>query len=287
MSEATRAAEAYPVIKGLVIDTPWIDFILDGSKTWEMRSSATSQRGWIGLIKKGSGAVHGIAELVDCGQELSQEQMLESISKHQIPAEMIRDGSVSKWVVPWKLQNIRRLKRPVAYQHRLGAVTWVLLDDAAMRAIELEATDLRATGRAAGTTEGSQPRPALKRVTSATPVSAPGPSQKSATPGGALVGEATITEGNLKNNHFYLRSFLHKFPGDAIGGSNKAAKAMCEVSVEWGGMEPVKTDIDGEKMFFRSRGWIGAFFKQNDAQAGDRVQVFMLAPYRYLVRLAH
>lgn len=30
------------VNKGLIIDTPWIDLILDGKKCWEMRSTGTS-----------------------------------------------------------------------------------------------------------------------------------------------------------------------------------------------------------------------------------------------------
>ncbi|MBD8246954.1 ASCH domain-containing protein [Xanthomonas campestris] len=42
-------------MKGLVIDEPWISLILSGQKTWEMRSRATSIRGRIALIKKGSG----------------------------------------------------------------------------------------------------------------------------------------------------------------------------------------------------------------------------------------
>jgi len=39
--------------KGLVIKSPYIDRILAGTKTWEMRSSATSVRGPIALIKQG------------------------------------------------------------------------------------------------------------------------------------------------------------------------------------------------------------------------------------------
>ena len=56
------------VARGLIIDAPWIDHILEGRKDWEMRSQATSVRGWIGLIRKGSGQVVGIARLVDCGK---------------------------------------------------------------------------------------------------------------------------------------------------------------------------------------------------------------------------
>jgi hypothetical protein len=43
-------------VDGLVIDKPWIDLILDGKKTWEMRSTLTKKRGKIALIRKGSKA---------------------------------------------------------------------------------------------------------------------------------------------------------------------------------------------------------------------------------------
>ncbi len=38
-------------LMGLVIDKPWIDYILEGKKTWEMRSQATKNRGLIALIR--------------------------------------------------------------------------------------------------------------------------------------------------------------------------------------------------------------------------------------------
>ena len=52
-------------MKGLIIREPWIGMILAGRKTWEMRSRQTPYRGRIGLIRKGTGMVVGIAEIVD------------------------------------------------------------------------------------------------------------------------------------------------------------------------------------------------------------------------------
>ncbi len=51
------------VSKGLIIDSPHIERILSGAKTWEMRSSKTAQRGRIALIRKGSGLVVGTVEV--------------------------------------------------------------------------------------------------------------------------------------------------------------------------------------------------------------------------------
>jgi hypothetical protein len=41
-------------VKGLIIDAPWIGYIISGTKTWEMRLRNTAVRGRIGLIRKGS-----------------------------------------------------------------------------------------------------------------------------------------------------------------------------------------------------------------------------------------
>jgi hypothetical protein len=103
---------------------------------------------------------------------------------------------------------------------------------------------------------------------------------------GRLIGEVTINEANLRYKHFYLRPLIDEFPIDVIGGSNKMAKAPSTVLIDWGGPDPVRTDIDGkDKKFFRARGWVGAFYKLNHAKPGDRVVIHETAPYRYRVRL--
>jgi hypothetical protein len=45
-------------MRGLIIDEPWIGYIISGTKTWEMRSRNTAIRGSIGLIRKGAKTVH-------------------------------------------------------------------------------------------------------------------------------------------------------------------------------------------------------------------------------------
>lgn len=100
-----------------------------------------------------------------------------------------------------------------------------------------------------------------------------------------IIGEVSITQGNIDNNHIYLRSIFDRFPADAKGGSNKASSADKTVTVDWGGPELVKTDLDGEKRFFRSRAWIAAFFRLNAARPGDNVRIEETGPYCYKVTL--
>ena len=39
-------------MKALIVKKPWIDYILDGIKTWEIRGSKTNIRGKIELIQR-------------------------------------------------------------------------------------------------------------------------------------------------------------------------------------------------------------------------------------------
>jgi hypothetical protein len=114
--------------KGLLIKSPYIDRILAGTKTWEMRSSATSLRGPIALIKQGSGQVVGVANLVDVKGPLSKQEKLKAIDKHQISIERLESGETDKWDTAWVLENAQPLKTPIHYQHPNGAVIWVNLD---------------------------------------------------------------------------------------------------------------------------------------------------------------
>lgn len=118
-----------PVRKALIIDTPHIDRILDGSKCWEMRSTDSKVRGRIALIRKKSGTVIGTAELVATHGPLNRQQMLANVERHRIDASRIESGAVDKWVWAWELRNVLRLAEPVQYRHPNGAVIWVNLDD--------------------------------------------------------------------------------------------------------------------------------------------------------------
>lgn len=125
--EPRKQVDTVPT-KGLVIKSPYIDRILAGTKTWEMRSSATSLRGPIALIKQGSGQVVGIANLVDVKGPLSKKDKLKAIDKHQISIERLESGETDKWDTAWVLENAQPLKTPIHYQHPNGAVIWVNLD---------------------------------------------------------------------------------------------------------------------------------------------------------------
>ncbi len=110
------------VLKCLIIADPWIDLILSGVKTWEMRSKRVHIRGRIGLIKKGTGEIWGEAELVDCKQPLvNHAQMSASFKYHRVEDKKL----LEKWCYPWVLKNVKKYDKPIPYKHKQGAVTWI------------------------------------------------------------------------------------------------------------------------------------------------------------------
>ena len=100
------------------------------------------------------------------------------------------------------------------------------------------------------------------------------------------IGTSAITQGNIDNNHIYLSSFFDSFPSEVVGGSNAASAALQQVVVDWGGVSPAITDLDGTKKFFRKRAWIRQFFELNRVVAGSAISIEQTSKYHYRVRVA-
>lgn len=112
----------------LIIDEPWIELILSGVKTWEMRASRFKKTGYIGLIKKGSKCITGIAKVEGYSDKLSVEELKRFENKHCVPYSQYTAASY-KWFYAMKLTDVVRLSQPVAYEHKNGSVIWVKLSD--------------------------------------------------------------------------------------------------------------------------------------------------------------
>ena len=110
-------------MKALIIKKPWIDYILNGSKIWEIRGSKTKIRGQIELIQSGSGSIVGSCEIIDC-KELSLEDYKNNIDKHNIQDV---DTLPHKRTFAWVLSNVKRYTIPRKYKHPNGAIIWVNL----------------------------------------------------------------------------------------------------------------------------------------------------------------
>ena len=119
-------------LSAIPIRTPWIDQILDGIKTWEIRSKHTKKLGPVALIRSGSGTVVGTATL---------SEVIPITTPNFARTNAHRMG-MTKAEAPycvggyaWVLVDVVKLKKPVPYVHPSGAVTWVTLDEATTKKV--------------------------------------------------------------------------------------------------------------------------------------------------------
>ena len=71
--------------RALIVGSPWIDAILSGQKTWEIRGSRTTVRSSIGLIRKGSGQIVGTCRIVDVIGPLTLRELQRNARKAGLP----------------------------------------------------------------------------------------------------------------------------------------------------------------------------------------------------------
>lgn len=115
--------------RALVIRVPFVDWILDGKKTWEIRGSATKIRGRIALIAAGTGTIVGTCDLVDVRGPLKVADLVANARcLNEKPAELKGPLYYGDHTYAWVLASARKLKKPINYRHPSGAVIWVTLN---------------------------------------------------------------------------------------------------------------------------------------------------------------
>eukprot|EP00419_Tripos_fusus_P024615 CAMPEP_0172721288 /NCGR_PEP_ID=MMETSP1074-20121228/78755_1 /TAXON_ID=2916 /ORGANISM="Ceratium fusus, Strain PA161109" /LENGTH=129 /DNA_ID=CAMNT_0013546999 /DNA_START=88 /DNA_END=477 /DNA_ORIENTATION=+ len=114
----------------LIIRSPWVDLILKGKKTWELRSSPTKIRGTIQLAEAGKIQIVGRCELIDC-RYVSKRELQRTKEKHQVPNVLLRVPYPR--VYAWVFRKAVRYKRPKRYNHPNGAIIWVNANQARQR----------------------------------------------------------------------------------------------------------------------------------------------------------
>jgi hypothetical protein len=128
-----------PTLSAILIREPWIDMILAGKKTWEIRSKFTKKIGPVALIRSKSGTVVATANITRV-IELNSD----ICSKNARKMGMSVDEALNCFgYYAWVLEDVVVLKRPVPYIHPSGAVTWVTLDETTTKKVKAEATRSR------------------------------------------------------------------------------------------------------------------------------------------------
>jgi hypothetical protein len=111
---------------GLVIDTPWIQKILAGTKTWEIRSKPNSRTGRIALCEKGGPIV--ATACIGQSISISAEEFHQHFDNHQVPIEKLHAFYGDRQVYAWPLSEVRNIEPPIRYRHP-GGGSWVKLSE--------------------------------------------------------------------------------------------------------------------------------------------------------------
>lgn len=253
---------------GLIIREPWIGYILDGTKTWEMRTAPAPRRGRVALIRKGTGLVVGTAEIVDSLPPVDAAGLATARDRHCIPAGRDAEVLAAGWVHPWVLRDVRRLPRSVPAGQKPGQVIWVPLDVDAVAAIEAQ----MGAAAASPAPEVEVPRPV--RAAATAPAKTISALRAEARPAdGPDEVTVVLTDGAIRNGNLSVRTALHLLPEGVVGGSNRDSAAARRVTVVFDPGETVETDIDGDKMLLRCRGAVSDFYARSGAKAENLVRI--------------
>ena len=120
-------------MKALIIKQPWIDLILEGKKTIEVRGSKTNIRGQIALIASGTGQVIGTCQVDDSINIAEHSNIAEIVMKSCVDEKRLLE--YYKKPNGWVLSNAKRLDKPVKYKHPMGAIIWVTLEDSVAESV--------------------------------------------------------------------------------------------------------------------------------------------------------
>ena len=124
-AKATPSADGR-VPKGasiLIIQEPWINLILDGRKTFEIRGrhcKKEHERIYLAL-SGGGGIVLGSVEFVRCHGPLTRDEWVSGANRHCVAGSSLPYGSST---YAWEMASPVRFHTPVPYEHKQGVVVW-------------------------------------------------------------------------------------------------------------------------------------------------------------------
>lgn len=114
---------------GLIIKKKWLDKILSGEKTLEIRGSKTAHIGErIALIESGSSQIKGFC-VIRSVIALTEEKWETERDRHCVELSFEDLLKRYKTAYAWELTDVIACKQPVPYKHPQGAVIWVNLED--------------------------------------------------------------------------------------------------------------------------------------------------------------
>lgn len=112
-------------LKALIIKKEYIDLILAGKKTWEIRRFNTKIRGPVALVSRGY--IYGFAVL-ERTFEIDKEVLKNYSNKHRVSPEFIDTyAERNRRLYVWVFRNPLRLKKPLKISYSKGVRVWINL----------------------------------------------------------------------------------------------------------------------------------------------------------------
>lgn len=108
---------------GLIIKAPYINWILKGEKTIELRGFNTKKRGKIALIESGTGCVVGTVEITNAFEIATKSQYEKLRLRHCVGRE--RKDIRYKRLWAWELEKPEMFEEPIPYEQQRGQQVWV------------------------------------------------------------------------------------------------------------------------------------------------------------------
>jgi len=132
----------------ITIKPKWLDLILMGKKTWEIRGCNCHKRGLVRLAESkeekvsSAGKITGEA-IVEDSMEVTLEILEQNLDKHCIPVDGLRNFPYKRFYA-WVLRDARRFEIPQNYEIKGGSITWRKLDTETVRRCNEESAKSKA-----------------------------------------------------------------------------------------------------------------------------------------------
>ena len=115
--------------RGLIVMPHYADLIVRGLKTWEMRTTGCGLNETVAIIASGTKTIVGVATVNGSLEPIGHAQMAANENRHRIDPELQGKAVDGGWTYPWVMSEARKLKAPLAFPQKNGAVIWTILDD--------------------------------------------------------------------------------------------------------------------------------------------------------------
>ena len=110
------------IMDGLIVKQPFGDLIIDGKKTWELRSkSAPKKKLNREILLLSSGFALGKIKIKKCF-EANKKEIIANQKKHKSNINGLIDEN---YFHVWEVNVIEKFSKPKKYSHPLGARIWV------------------------------------------------------------------------------------------------------------------------------------------------------------------